>query len=174
MLIPQRKTHSLQEQSGLTSFMASTLCEIIEKIPPRHCYFYSDNPWYTSDGFTMLDHLIKHLDLQSIQKKIIGVTDLAHLEYNPEGSLGSYMSQVHHYATSFHGITVNQIISLLPLTCFDEPLFPGTTNSLLMGEPSLLHANLPTIESSKEQELHIQALTGHDLASVNQATVPLK
>ena len=73
----------------------------------------------------MLAKLVQSLHPDTVEQKLLAISDLAALEFSASNTTSSYMAKVCGLANSLHGVTIDSFVALLALSCLDPDLYPG-------------------------------------------------
>jgi len=128
------------------------LAQIIDKIPLKYRAVLTDDPSIQHDGFVMLAKLVQSLHPDTVERKLLAISDLAALEFSASDTMASCMVKVRGLANSLHGVTIDSFVTLLALSCLDPDLYPGIRASFLQADLSLLSLDLHGIGAQMEKE----------------------
>eukprot|EP00956_Cyclotella_meneghiniana_P028868 scaffold68397_cov20-Cyclotella_meneghiniana.AAC.1 len=142
---------------------------IVDKIPLKHRTIFADDPLLAQDGFAMLDRLLVTLRGDSVENRLLVITELAAFEYTATDTTSTYMARLRGLQAALRGCTIDQFITLIALARMDPGLYPGITNLFLQGDTALLNEDLGQIERRMERQDRIRSITGDDDASARRA-----
>jgi hypothetical protein len=94
----------------------------------------------------MFAALRERLEGNTLEHVLRDVMSIAPLEQRAGQSEDSYFSEVRRLSNSLHNVTVSQILPLIALCRLDLEQLPGICASLQSCDPTLLSANINTIE----------------------------
>ncbi len=101
------------------------LAQIVDKIPLKYRAVLTDDSFIQHDGFAMLAKLVHSLHPDTVERKLLAISDLAALEFSASDTTSSYMAKVRGLANSLHGVTIDSFVTLLALSRLDPDLYPG-------------------------------------------------
>lgn len=116
----------------------SLLASIVDKIPQKDHAIFTDNSTITTVGFAMLHWLIYTLKGDTIENRILAISDLASFEFKATDTTSSYIACMRGLQTALLGCTIDQFLSLISLAKLDPGLYPGLTNYFSKAIPSFL------------------------------------
>eukprot|EP00956_Cyclotella_meneghiniana_P038384 scaffold153478_cov36-Cyclotella_meneghiniana.AAC.2 len=142
---------------------------IVDNVPLKHRSIFADDPLLAQDGFAMLDRLLVSLKGDTVENRLLAITELAAFEYTADDTTASYMARLHGLQSALRGCTIDQFITLIALARMDPGLYPGITNLFLQGDTALLNEDLGQVERQMERQDRIRSVTGVDDASARWA-----
>jgi hypothetical protein len=161
-----------QKLPGLEEQSTYLLSSIVDKVPLQHRAIFSNDSSVADDGFKMLHRLLTHLQGNTVESKLLAITELATLEFKPDDTSATYMARLRGLQSSLQGATIDQFLTLLALSRLDTALYPGTTALFCQGNTALLAESLSQIESRLEKEDRLRQLMGETTDSVRRAKAP--
>eukprot|EP00956_Cyclotella_meneghiniana_P037616 scaffold141643_cov21-Cyclotella_meneghiniana.AAC.1 len=142
---------------------------IVDHVPLKHRTIFADDPLLAQDGFAMLDRLLISLKGDTVENRLLAITELAAFEYTATDTTASYMARLRGLQSALRGCTIDQFITLIALARMDPGLYPGITNLFLQGDTALLNEDLGQVERRMERQDRIWSITGDDDASARRA-----
>eukprot|EP00956_Cyclotella_meneghiniana_P038339 scaffold152614_cov80-Cyclotella_meneghiniana.AAC.5 len=142
---------------------------IVDNVPLQHRTIFADDPLLAQDGFAMLDRLLISLKGDTIENRLLAITELAAFEYTATDTTATYMARLRGLQSALRGCTIDQFITLIALARMDPGLYPGITNLFLQGDTALLNEDLGQVERRMERQDRIRAVTNTDDASARRA-----
>ena len=73
----------------------------------------------------MIAKLIQSLHPDTIERKLLAISDITALEFSASDMTTSYMAKVRGLTYSLHGVTNDSFVALLALSRLDPDLYPG-------------------------------------------------
>ena len=120
---------------------------------------FLNNAWFASDEITILLHLVTHLKPPSSENILLANNDLNRLEILLGESSIDYINHIRGISQRLQGISMNQIIPLLPTTRLDHDRYPGIKIRYLAFYPALINCNLLGLSGLfNSEKTHQQAL----------------
>ena len=111
---------------------------------------------FTSDGISMLLHLLTHLNPLYSEKLLLAISEITCLEIGLGVTSINYMSRVRGVSQRLRGFLMEKIIPLFAIVSLDHDRYPGVNSRYLVGYPALVNYNLLGISSllSTEENRH--------------------
>ena len=94
--------HAIAGQEAQNNYL---LVQIIDKVTLKHQSVLTEDSTVQDDGFTMLKLLIHHLNLDSVKRKLLAITELAPLECSASNDMASYTAKVRALANSLKNVS---------------------------------------------------------------------
>ena len=113
---------------GLSAQNNYLQANIVDKTPLKHRTIFADDPLLAQDGFAMLDGLIVTLRGDTVENRLLAITELAAFEYTATDTTSTYMARLRGLQAALKGCTIDQFITLIALARMDPGLYPGITN----------------------------------------------
>eukprot|EP00956_Cyclotella_meneghiniana_P017367 scaffold28205_cov85-Cyclotella_meneghiniana.AAC.4 len=165
----QAVTDWTKASPGLSAQNNYLQANIVDKIPLKHRTIFADDPLLAQDGFAMLDRLLVTLRGDTVENRLLAITELAAFEYTATDTTATYMARLRGLQAALKGCTIDQFITLIALARMDPGLYPGITNLFLQGDTTLLNEDLSQVERRMERQDRIRSITGESADSARRS-----
>ena len=126
--------------------------DMYARLPPMHLQPFFNNPSFTNDGIKMLDAFLRTISPERPEDRLADLQELTSLDMTSQDTPQGYMSTVRGLDMRLGQVVMRDLMPLFAILGLDSGRYDGIINRFTGGNPTIVNADLGTLEYLLIQE----------------------